>query len=144
MKGALSLPYRRASLAACSPPQGGAVAAQAVAPCANQARGNGAARVGADLFVEEALALLFRHHGEQLLRHGVHALESFGASVADLAQAGVAEVYAIDGVALLGRERELAVQHLRLLERLLFGRAGGTELLLGISGDQREHRYRDE
>ena len=93
-----------------------------------------------DLFVEESFALLGRHDIQQFLGHGIESLESLGAGVADLPQLGVFEVDSVHGVALLLGEAELAAEHLGLFERLFFGRAGRSELVVLA----KDHKRREQ
>ena len=91
------------------------------------------------LFAEEEQLLLWGKHIDEFCHHFIEPLQHLCAGVGYLAQASILEVDAVDGIVLLICERELSLQHLRLLHRFFFGRTyRPTMLLLRQGGETQE------
>ena len=91
------------------------------------------------LFAEEEQLLLRGKHINEFYHHLIEPLQHLCAGVGYLAQARILEMDAVDGIVLLICERELSLQHLRLLHRFFFGRTyRPTMLLLRQGGETQE------
>ena len=91
------------------------------------------------LFAEEEQLLLWGKHIDEFCHHFIEPLQHLCAGVGYLAQARILEMDAVDGIVLLICERELSLQHLRLLHRFFFGRTyRPTMLLLRQGGETQE------